>query len=323
MFDALIALFDSAELLLADVIGGVHNNFVSPLIYSAGLMSWSEGAYDATAFFVGGVLLMAFTALVCIPLERIAPVHTVLHRAAVRVDVVFTMVSKLGIIPLLTFSALYLAVRPIEAVARMHGFSPFSFEDFWPALAQMPALNLLLYVLAVDFAEYWFHRFQHRFGWWWQLHSLHHSQREMTFWTDDRNHIVDQFLSALWLSAVALAIGMPPEQFPFALAALKFVESLSHANVRWGFGPLKHLLVSPQFHRVHHGIGVGHEGKTQGVNFGVAFTLWDKLFGTADFRDAYPPTGVRDQLEGRNYGTGFWETQWLGFSRLKQHFLRH
>ena len=98
MFDALIALFDSAELLLADVIGGVHNNFVSPLIYSAGLMSWSEGAYDATAFFVGGVLLMAFTALVCIPLERIAPVHTVLHRAAVRVDVVFTMVSKLGII---------------------------------------------------------------------------------------------------------------------------------------------------------------------------------------------------------------------------------
>ena len=28
-----------------------------------------------------------------------------------------------------------------------------------------------------------------RFSWWWALHSLHHSQRQVTVWSDDRNHI--------------------------------------------------------------------------------------------------------------------------------------
>ena len=118
------------------------------------------------------------------------------------------------------------------------------------------------------------------------------------------------------------AIGVPPQQFPILLFLTKFVESLSHANLRWNLGWLRHLIVSPQFHRVHHGIGVGHEGAQQGVNFAVVFSFWDKLFGTADLRDAYPATGVRDQLDGRNYGLGFWETQWLGLQRLKRHFWR-
>ena len=43
-------------------------------------------------------------------------------------------------------------------------------------------------------------------------------------------------------------------------------------------------------------------------------------FRHGGFPQRVPETGVRDQLDGRNYGTGFWEAQWLGFSRLKQHF---
>jgi hypothetical protein len=40
------------------------------------------------------------------------------------------------------------------------------------------------------------------------------------------------------------------------------------------------------------------------------------LFGTASFAERYEPTGVRDQLEGRDYGRGFWAQQWLGLVRL-------
>ena len=44
---------------------------------------------------------------------------------------------------------------------------------------------------------------------------------------------------------------------------------------------------------------------------------WDLLFGTANFEDRYDPTGIRDQVEqGRRYGRGFWEQQWLGLKRL-------
>jgi len=64
---------------------------------------------------------------------------------------------------------------------------------------------------------------------------------------------------------------------------------LIHANVRTNFGPLGHIFVSPQFHRIHHSIELRHRD----LNFGVALTIWDRLFGTMyRGRDEYPETGV-------------------------------
>jgi sterol desaturase/sphingolipid hydroxylase (fatty acid hydroxylase superfamily) len=60
------------------------------------------------------------------------------------------------------------------------------------------------------------------------------------------------------------------------------------------------VLVSPQYHRLHHRIGLGHESAGQGSlgghNFAVLFPVWDLLFGTARFDGRYEPTGIRDQL---------------------------
>jgi sterol desaturase/sphingolipid hydroxylase (fatty acid hydroxylase superfamily) len=94
-----------------------------------------------------------------------------------------------------------------------------------------------------------------------------------------------------------------------------------HANLPWSYGPLGYVLVSPLFHRLHHAIGYGHEGRRHGCNFAVLFPLWDMLFGTADYRRAIEPTGIRDQLpppqgEGHDYGEGFWRQQWLGLRRM-------
>lgn len=300
------------------LVGWVYTTLVDPVIFALGLMAWGERAFDATAFFVGGLLQVLATALICLPIEKLAPAQTIADKKQVRTDVIFTLINKLGIVPLFTFAMLLMLLTPLEAWLRLQGFSPWSLETVWPALNAMPALSVLLYVVILDFSGYWQHRLQHRINWWWQLHALHHAQRDMTFWTDDRNHVADELLGAFWLAAVALAIGVPPQQFPLLLFITKFMESLSHANVRWNFGWLKYILVSPQFHRVHHGIIIGHEGQTRGVNFGVVFTFWDTLFATADFRNAYPATGVRDQLLGQRYGDGFWETQWLGFVRLKR-----
>ena len=313
-------MIETLEQSFESLVGWVYTTLVDPMIYALGLMSWAEGAFDATAFFVGGVLTVIATALICIPIEKLAPAQVIADRKQVRTDVFFTLINKLGVVPLFSFAALLLLWSPMQAWLRMKGISPWSLEDVWPTLNANPGLSLALYVVILDFAGYWQHRFQHRLNWWWQLHSLHHAQRDMTFWTDDRNHVMDELLGAFWMAAVALAIGVPPQQFPLLLFITKFMESLGHANVRWNFGWLKHILVSPQFHRVHHGIHIGHEGQTQGVNFAVVFSFWDKLFATADFRDAYPATGVADQLHGKHYGDGFWETQWLGFVRLKRLF---
>jgi sterol desaturase/sphingolipid hydroxylase (fatty acid hydroxylase superfamily) len=172
--------------------------------------------------------------------------------------------------------------------------------------------------------NYALHRAQHRVHWWWQLHALHHSQRQMTLWSDNRSHLLDDVLRDSAFVLVGLLVGIPPAQFVAVVALTQLMESLAHANVRLSFGPvLGRVLVSPQYHRLHHAIGIGHEsagpGSLGGYNLAVLFPLWDIVFGTARFDDRYEPTGVRDQLAGRDYGRGFWAQQWLGLRRLAGH----
>jgi sterol desaturase/sphingolipid hydroxylase (fatty acid hydroxylase superfamily) len=205
----------------------------------------------------------------------------------------------------------------------MHDIVHPTIEDFIPGIVRNGFVAFFLYVVVFDFVEYWMHRLQHRYHWWWSLHSLHHSQRQMSFWADDRNHLFDDVLTSAAVALVALAIGVPSEQFMMIVIATRMIESLSHVNARLSFGWLgSRLLVSPSFHRRHHAIGAGHEGRFQGVNFATLFPVWDILFRTADFTPGYQPTGIRDQLEGRDYGNSFWQQQWLGMVRLKDALLR-
>ena len=170
------------------------------------------------------------------------------------------------------------------------GFVPPTLETVLPELRDMPFVAVAVYVVILDFGEYWRHRFQHRFAWWWALHSVHHAQRHMTFWTDDRNHVLDDVLAALWFGGLALLIGVPPGQFPIVYLVLRLAESLSHANVRLSYGAVgERLIVSPRFHRLHHGeLSAAEHGR----NYGVLLPVWDWMFGTADFRrDVFPRTG--------------------------------
>ena len=59
-----------------------------------------------------------------------------------------------------------------------------------------------------------------------------------------------------------------------------------------------------------------HEGRHGGCNFATLFPIWDLLFGSATFLRQMPATGVRDQLQGRDYGQGFIQQQLLGLLRL-------
>jgi sterol desaturase/sphingolipid hydroxylase (fatty acid hydroxylase superfamily) len=146
----------------------------------------------------------------------------------------------------------------------------------------------------------------------------------MTMWTDNRNHLLDDIVTSLILSTVAVLIGVGPGQFVALVAISQLSENFQHANLRVWFGRIgERLWVSPRFHRRHHSIGIGHESHFQGrtvlggSNFGVLLPWWDMLFGTADFQLRYDPTGVRDQVEqGRDYGSGFWAQQRQGLLRL-------
>ena len=290
---------------------------VQPALFGLDLASLSEPAYESLEWLIWGVLEIAVLYAILRPLEARVPAEHWSDRRQVGVDVLYTMLYRLGIVPLAFFFLLTPVVDGAEGALRLAGVPTFNLEDLVPGLAASPVAAFVVYLVVLDLADYWRHRLQHRFEWWWSLHALHHSQRQMSFWTDNRNHLLDDLIGSLWFAGIALVIGVPPGQFLLIVIATRMIESFSHANVRIWFGALgERLLVSPRFHRRHHAIGFGHEGAARGCNFAVLFPVWDVIFRTADFVKSFDATGIRDQLAGARYGERFWEQQWLGLKRM-------
>ena len=300
---------------------GLFEAVLQPLLFHLGLGNLLEDGYLATGWLLAGVLQIVVLVAVIRTLERWRPVEPVTDRAGVRVDIVYTLIHRLGLFRVLLFFALDPLWDALVGELRMQGLPTFSLDNLWPGVTDIGWVSILLYLLLFDAVDYALHRGQHRFNWWWQLHALHHSQRQMTMWSDNRNHLLDDVLRDSAFVVVALLVGIPPGQFVAVVVLTQLMESLSHANVRLSFGAvLGRCFVSPRFHRLHHAVGMGHEsagkGGLGGHNFAVLFPVWDLLFGTARFDDQYEPTGIHDQLQGRDYGRGFWAQQWLGLRRL-------
>jgi sterol desaturase/sphingolipid hydroxylase (fatty acid hydroxylase superfamily) len=310
-------MLDTLTQLFTTVHAWVFETLVQPLLYHFGFMAYAEQAFESLEVALYGVIEIGIMLLVLRPLEAWHPVERWTNRRAVRVDVLYTFLHRLGIVPLAVFLLLRPLQEGLDGSLRLQGFIPPSLEDLIPWFVAHPLASFFVYLAILDLAEYWRHRLQHRFNWWWSLHALHHSQRQLSLWADRRNHLLDDVLGDLWLVLVALLIGVSPGHFIGIVVVTRLFESLSHTNVRLSFGRIgDRLLVSPAYHRMHHGIGIGHEGHALGCNFAPLFPLWDVLFGTADFSNRYPATGIRDQLDGVDYGDGFIRQQVLGFKRL-------
>ena len=302
----------------------LYETVVQPLAVWLGLSNILEVAYEGTGWLLVGLLQIVLMLALIAPLQRLWPVAPVRDHAAVRVDVLYTLIHRLGLFKLAMFFTFDALFEQGLGELRSMGLPTFHLDQLWPGVTDQALVSFVIYLVVFDLVNYGIHRAQHQSHRWWALHALHHSQREMSMWTDNRNHLLDSIAVSLILSAVAALIGVGPGQFVALIALGQLSESFQHANLRCWFGRWgERLWVSPRFHRRHHSVGIGHECQRQGrtvlggCNFGVLLPWWDMLFGTADFALRYDATGVRDQVElGRDYGQGFWAQQWLGWLRL-------
>ncbi|MDQ2801935.1 MAG: sterol desaturase family protein [Pseudomonadota bacterium] len=293
--------------------GWLQEHLLLPMLYAFGWMRWEDISYGWALFAVYGAVQVAVTYAVCLPLERWRPVERWPDRHGVGVDVLYTLVSRVGVLPLFTFVLFYQAQVALSGWMADHGWVPPMLETLVPPLLGRPVLTFISYAVILDAADYWRHRLAHRLAWWWALHSLHHAQRQMTFWSDDRNHILDELIAFVWFGVIALLIGVPPLQFPLLVLVLRFLESLSHANVRLSFGRLgERLLISPRFHRAHHGVLAAGQ---RSCNYGAVLPWWDMLFSTADFSRDYVATGDPTAAEALATGN-YARQQWAGLRRL-------
>lgn len=292
--------------------GWLQGHLIIPMLYRFGWMEWEDIAYGWALFAVYGAVQVVLTFAVCLPLERWRPVERWPDSKAVTVDVLYTVLSRVGILPLFTFVLFYRTQVNLNGWLADQGLVPPTLERIFPFLLGQQVATFLIYAIILDFADYWRHRVSHMVRWWWALHSLHHAQRQMTFWSDDRNHILDDIIAFVWFGAIALLIGVPPMQFPLLVLVLRFIESLSHANVRLSFGWADRLLISPRFHRAHHGVLAAGQ---RSCNYGAVLPWWDMLFRTADFTREYVETGDPSGEEVLHTGS-YVQQQWAGLRRF-------
>jgi len=154
----------------------------------------------------------------------------------------------------------------------------------WPGWLLVP-----LTVVAMDAANWLAHYADHRLDALWRFHALHHSQEELSVLTSFRAHPL-MHTTGFILATIPVMVLMPTRPItPVLITIYVCVGTLQHANLRWTFGPLGRLIVSPAYHRLH------HAREDQAVNLGVVLTIWDVLARRARFPargDAVGRTGL-------------------------------
>jgi len=139
-----------------------------------------------------------------------------------------------------------------------------------------PLASMLAAWIIFDFLNYWMHRLQHAFAPLWALHSVHHSQTELTFLTASRIHVLEQLYVGILMMVPAFILGVTQPRLLPILFLQVFSESVQHARLRWTYGPLHGVVVSPAFHLTHHSSDSGDRN----ANYGRIFSLWDVVFRT-------------------------------------------
>ena len=318
--------FNTVTSFIANIYASVQeflfSHVVGPILYQLDLMSWAEDVFDGIDWFLFGCIQIFLIIVVLRTWERFAPAEKQERFAkASRADVFYTLFHRLGIFHGLIFIALSGFFFEIDSILHDFRFDRLNVESWWPGVSSIPVISFLIYLVLLDFVDYFYHRASHAFNWWWQLHALHHSQTVMTAWSDNRNHFLDDIMRAVVMAFFALLFGVSPGQFIALVALSQFIQSWQHANIKVHLGPARYLLISPMYHRMHHAVGYGHEaigkpGVLGGCNFGILFPWWDMVFKTAIFPKAVYPTGVRNLNVSQNVITQQWQGLVHAFKEL-------
>jgi len=155
----------------------------------------------------------------------------------------------------------------------------------WPL-----AVQILVVLVVADLIEWLVHNALHRCGPLWAIHRVHHSIVTMDWIGNFRFHWGEILLYKTVKYLPLALLGARWEAILVTAVLSTLIGNLNHANLNISWGPLRYVLNSPRMHIWHHD---KHPPTRAGVNFGVVFSLWDWLFGTAYMpRDAAQPEAL-------------------------------
>lgn len=184
--------------------------------------------------------------------------------------------TNLGLVVLNTI--LLRIVMPMLAVgfailAQVRGWGLFNVtnEPAW--------LEFALAVIALDLAIYLQHVAAHKIPVIWRLHQVHHADPDIDLTTGARFHPFEIILSMIYKIAIVMALGAPMWAVVVFEVILNALAMFNHANFALPVkidAIVRRLLVTPDFHRVHHST-IRRETDS---NYGFNLSIWDRMFGT-------------------------------------------
>lgn len=171
--------------------------------------------------------------------------------------------------------------------------------QIWPSRWPMVTQILLVIVLG-DLLEYGFHRMSHALPSLWRLHALHHTPVRLNVLKGGRHHLLYAFVRGIVVWTPLLVLGAPADLVYWQFIAITMAGLPAHANVRFLIpAPMHRVLVTPQFHRIHHAA----DPNLSRTNYAVVLPVWDLLFGTHSdpLRVKFWQAGIRDDPIPRRF----------------------
>jgi sterol desaturase/sphingolipid hydroxylase (fatty acid hydroxylase superfamily) len=175
---------------------------------------------------------------------------------------------------------------------------------------------LFLIVLVADLVQYWTHRAYHEVPALWRLHAVHHSVKSMDWLAGSRQHILELLITRTLILAPIYILGFSKEVIDAYIVIVGFQAVFNHANVSVRLGPLRYVIVTPNFHHWHH----SQDQEALDRNYSAHFAFLDYLFGTAVKADRKWPDHYG--VLGDYMPVGFWKQfmfpfKWNGKSKAE------
>uniref|UniRef100_A0A183C875 Fatty acid hydroxylase domain-containing protein n=1 Tax=Globodera pallida TaxID=36090 RepID=A0A183C875_GLOPA len=162
-------------------------------------------------------------------------------------------------------------------------------------------------IFGYDLAYYVGHRAIHEAGFFWGLHTIHHSSEYYNFSTALRQAAIQD--AGLAAYDILQAFVIPPPIFLVHRYFSEIFQFWMHTSLFGSLGPMGFVFNTPSHHRVHH----GRNAYCIDRNFGGVLIIWDRMFGTfeAERKEEPPVYGLIRPERSFNQ-------LWLQFHTLKE-----
>lgn len=136
--------------------------------------------------------------------------------------------------------------------------------------------QVILCILVADLMQYWTHRAYHEIPFLWKFHAIHHSTKTMDWLAGSRMHVLELIVTRICVLGPLYVLGFEKSVMDAYIIIVGFQAVFNHANVHIPWGPLKYIIVTPDFHHWHH----SSDQAALDRNYAAHFSFLDYIFRT-------------------------------------------